>query len=1437
MNDYDYFFKILLIGDSKVGKSSMLIRYTDGIFTDNYWIAIGFEFKIKTITWDNKEIKFEIWDTAGEESFRSIAQSYFKGSDGIILMYDCNNRESFDNLIYWRDQLKTDADKDAFIILVGNKKELFNAVSSQEAQEFAQSSGWLFFEASSKNNEGIEDVFNTMANRLVSISKAKSKIEEKKVDSLGPAFDKDSSIKTAVEVSSDTDEDYIMIKAVLIGETGTGKTSFSNRIMRNEFNYELKTTVGVEFESKAYLYKNKKFKLQLWDTAGQQRYKAITSSYYRSSKAVFLVYDCTNQESFFKLKGSIKEIHEHCDPNAKLIIIGNKYDIENKVISTTQGKALADYIGAKFFEISCKEGFSYIDIITELLCQINEEHLEGESARSLIEKFINLTLNEDFNENSSIFQVETKLASTTNIPKRPESQEYDYLFKLLIIGDSGTGKSSILNRYVDGTFTETHMPTIGLDFKVRTFEHENLVVKLQIWNTAGQERFRSIISSYYKEAHGILLVFDYTDENSFNNLKNWLSEIHNYALNDIPVILAGNKIDLESMKQVSNQDALAYAHSHKLQLFDISCKQGKGIEEAFTGITKLLIRTALPVKQEIKEESISTQIIEETKKDQTIKSTEIIKYKIVLSGDAKIGKTSFWKRLTKNGYNDEYMPTCGIDFFSMDYSYSENSFKLQFWDTSGQERFRSLLPTYFRCSNTVILIYDCTNKQSFFDLKSFIETIHNSCDDNLKLIIIGNKCDKEDKIINTIQGNALADYLGAAFFEISCKNGFTSSNVINKILSPTTQENVTKESTYSRIQQFINLTSNEGFNENCSIFDDCSSLEIKKKLPVTNIPKIPEGQDYDYLFKLLIIGDSGTGKTSILNRYADGTFTEIYVSTIGVDFKIRTFEHENLVVKLQIWDTAGQERFRSIIPPYYKGAHGILLVFDYTDENSFNYLKNWLSEIHNYALNDIPVILVGNKIDLESMKQVSIQDALVYAHFHKLQLFDISCKQGKGIEEAFAGITKLLIKKNLPIKQEIKEESISTQIIEETKKDQTIKSTEIIKYKIVLSGDAKIGKTSFWKRLTKNGYNDEYMPTCGIDFFSMDYSYNENSFKLQIWDTSGQERFRSLLPSYFRSSNAAILIYDCTNKQSFFNLKHFIETIHSSCDDNIKLILIGNKCDKEDKIINTIQGNTLADYLGAAFFEISCKNGFNSSNIINKILSPATAENATKESTYSRIQQFISLTSNEGFNENCSIFVDCSNFEIINIPKIPEGHEYDFLFKLLLIGDSGSGKSAIFNRYVNNTFNESYFTTMGIDFKLKIIQLENLLVKLHIRDTAGQKRFRTNGSSYYEHAHGILLVYDITNEEHFNNLEKWLQEIERYAGRNIPIFLIANKIDLNLHIAISRERALDYSQAHQLKYFETSSKNNQGIDEVFSLLIRELMKKNNENTEDKTSSS
>jgi Ras-related protein Rab-1A len=173
------------------------------------------------------------------------------------------------------------------------------------------------------------------------------------------------------------------------------------------------------------------------------------------------------------------------------------------------------------------------------------------------------------------------------------NQEYDYLFKLLLIGNSSVGKSSLLVRFVDDVWEENFVPTIGVDFKLKTLDVNGKKVKLQIWDTAGQERFKNITASYYRGGNGVLVVYDITDRDSFTNLTSWLIEIEKNANKNVFKLLIGNKNDLESERKVTTEEGKEFADSNGMKFIETSAKTADKVYEAFELLTKEIIKNNL----------------------------------------------------------------------------------------------------------------------------------------------------------------------------------------------------------------------------------------------------------------------------------------------------------------------------------------------------------------------------------------------------------------------------------------------------------------------------------------------------------------------------------------------------------------------------------------------------------------------------------------------------------------------------------------------------------------------------------------------------------------------------------------------------------------------------------------------------------------------------
>ncbi|XP_068179602.1 RAB11a, member RAS oncogene family, like [Antennarius striatus] len=162
--------------------------------------------------------------------------------------------------------------------------------------------------------------------------------------------------------------------------------------------------------------------------------------------------------------------------------------------------------------------------------------------------------------------------------------------------------------------------------------------------------------------------------------------------------------------------------------------------------------------------------------------------------------------------------------------------------------------------------------------------------------------------------------------------------------------------------------------------------------------------EYDYLFKVVLIGDSGVGKSNLLSRFTRNEFNLESKSTIGVEFATRSIQVDGKTVKAQIWDTAGQERYRAITSAYYRGAVGALLVYDIAKHLTYENTERWLKELQDHADCNIVIMLVGNKSDLRHLRAVPIDEAKAFAEKHNLSFLETSALDSTNVEKAFHDI-------------------------------------------------------------------------------------------------------------------------------------------------------------------------------------------------------------------------------------------------------------------------------------------------------------------------------------------------------------------------------------------------------------------------------------------------
>lgn len=172
-------------------------------------------------------------------------------------------------------------------------------------------------------------------------------------------------------------------------------------------------------------------------------------------------------------------------------------------------------------------------------------------------------------------------------------------------------------------------------------------------------------------------------------------------------------------------------------------------------------------------------------------------------------------------------------------------------------------------------------------------------------------------------------------------------------------------------------------------------------------------RSYDMIMKLLLVGDSGVGKSCLLLRFVEDKFNPSFITTIGIDFKIRTIESNGKKIKLQVWDTAGQERFRTITTAYYRGAMGIVIIYDVTDSRSFENVENWYQTVTQHANDDAQIFLVGNKCDDEENRQVSKEQGKELASKLNIPFLEASAKSNENVDSIFYELAGIIQSKHV----------------------------------------------------------------------------------------------------------------------------------------------------------------------------------------------------------------------------------------------------------------------------------------------------------------------------------------------------------------------------------------------------------------------------------------
>lgn len=416
---------------------------------------------------------------------------------------------------------------------------------------------------------------------------------------------------------------------------------------------------------------------------------------------------------------------------------------------------------------------------------------------------------------------------------------------------------------------------------------------------------------------------------------------------------------------------------------------------------------------------------------------EILQFQIYLIGDSGVGKSGLLRRFTEHTYRELFTPTIGVDFKTVTISLEGKTIKLQISDVAGLEEYRTVAPDAYKKAHGFIVVFDVTDQTSFFGVNDWLLQLDKLGRRNVTKILVGNKCDmKAEKVVSSQMAEELANRWGIRYLEASAKEGTSVAQVFLAIAADIKNKLPPRlKWPESDARQMENTCSPERTNMNRTNEAAILHLEevivkratnpadrlrlerIERKQPnqahltPRPLPKKSSKGPCDYTFNIVLIGDTGVGKSSLMVRFTENYYSELNVSTVGLDFKSKIVELEGHTVKLLITDTAGQEQFHSLTYSYYRGADGIIIVYDVTEKDTFDNLQTWLEDIYAYAREDTDKLLVGTKSDMTAERVVSHRSAQRLAKQLGIPFFEASAKSGTNVEKVFNTLAALIKKR------------------------------------------------------------------------------------------------------------------------------------------------------------------------------------------------------------------------------------------------------------------------------------------------------------------------------------------------------------------------------------------------------------------------------------------
>jgi len=381
-------------------------------------------------------------------------------------------------------------------------------------------------------------------------------------------------------------------------------------------------------------------------------------------------------------------------------------------------------------------------------------------------------------------------------------------------------------------------------------------------------------------------------------------------------------------------------------------------------------------------------------------------------------------------------------------------------------------------------------------------------------------------------------------------------------------------------------------------------------------------------------------------------------------------------------------------------------------------------------------------------------------------------------------------------------------------------------FKVLVLGDSGTQKFDVITRYLKSESNvSKDFATCTVDV-------DGKGFKLQIWDTAGDSRFRSLLIPQFKNTRGVILVYSTNNRKTLTSIATWLNEVKQHARQDVQMALIGHTTDLKEEIeVPYEEGKKYAETLGIPFYEASSKQLSNVGDLLKKMTKDMAAIVQAEIRQKEEEEEFARQEENYRNGKGPAPKKPVAKNPVVKSPEVPQKNQdsspseksYDYNLKVVILGAKSVGKSSLIDQFSQKPFSETSSPSSQVKITKRSYKIENKVYKVEIWDIPGESQ--GSFKSYFEGAHGIVLVYDITNKDSCLEAQRYLDESLKYVPRDIPRVLVGNKKDLEESRQTNYDETKVFAESQQIQSIETSAKNGQEGKSVIASFIGQIVQR------------